>query len=84
MEKVITKMLIAVRESLEMLLVIVLLPIYVSKIGQKDLRKYIYYGGATGIVLSIGWGVFLFDQAKNLDTAFQQVFQGVMMIFLAI
>ena len=66
-----------------MLLVIVPLLIYVSKVGRKDLRKYIYYGGTTGVALSVGCGVFLFDQAKNLDTAFQQVFQGVMMIFLA-
>lgn len=79
----VTTMIIAFRESLEMLLVIVPLLAYVSKIGRGDLKKYIFYGTTTGVALSVGCGVFLFNQAKNLDTAFQQVFQGVMMIFLA-
>lgn len=79
----ITTMIIAFRESFEMLLIIVPLLAYVSKIGRSDLKKYIFYGTTTGVALSVGCGVFLFNQAKNLDTAFQQVFQGAMMIFLA-
>lgn len=47
----ITTMIIAFRESLEMLLVIVPLLAYVSKIGRGDLKKYIFYG--TGAFITI-------------------------------
>lgn len=74
---------IAFRESLEMLLVIVPLIIYVTKINRIDLRKYIYSGTGIGVILSIGCGTALFNQAKNLETAVQHIFQGSMMLFLS-
>jgi high-affinity iron transporter len=79
----ITTAIIAFRESLEMLLVIVPLIIYVSKINRVDLKKYIYIGTITGVVLSLGVGMVLFSEAKNLNMAVQHIFQGTMMIFLA-
>ncbi len=78
-----TSLVISFRECLEMLLVIVPLLAYVSKIGRKDLSKYIYYGSFSGVILSIVTGVLIFNQVKALDFAIQKIFEGSIMLFLS-
>ncbi len=79
----ITTIIIAFRESLEMFLVIVPLLVYLTKIDRKDLRKYVYTGTLTGVILSLGTGAVLFNTAQSLQTSAQKIFQGSMMLFLA-
>lgn len=79
----VTTMIIAFRESFEMLLVIVPLLVYLSKINRTDLKKYLYVGSGSGVALSVLTGVIIFNQAKSIDAAVQHIFQGSMMLFLA-
>ncbi|WML37112.1 FTR1 family protein [Clostridium sp. OS1-26] len=79
----VTTMIIAFRESFEMLLVIVPLLVYLSKINREDLKKYLYAGSGSGVALSVLTGVIIFNQAKSIDAAVQHIFQGAMMLFLA-
>lgn len=79
----VTTMIIAFRESFEMLLVIVPLLVYLSKINRKDLNKYLYIGSGSGVALSVLTGIIIFNQAKSIDAAVQHIFQGAMMLFLA-
>ncbi len=74
----------AFRECLEMLLIILPLLIFLNNIGKKSLSKYVYYGSAVGIVINILAGVFLIGQVNKLDGYFHQLFLGGSMIFLAI
>ncbi|WP_411679012.1 FTR1 family protein [Clostridium thailandense] len=79
----VTTMIIAFRESFEMLLIIVPLLVYLAKIDRGDLKKYIYLGSGIGVLTSILTGVIIFNQAKSLQTTSQHVFQGCMMLFLS-
>jgi high-affinity iron transporter len=79
----VTTMIIAFRESFEMLLVIVPLLVYLSKVNREDLKKYLYVGSGSGVALSVVTGVIIFNQAKSIDAAVQHIFQGAMMLFLA-
>lgn len=82
-ERMVTTMILAFRESFEMLLIIVPLLVYLAKIDRGDLKKYIYLGSGIGVFTSILTGIIIFNQAKSLQTTAQHVFQGCMMIFLA-
>ena len=74
---------VALRECLEMLLIIVPLLVYIYKIKRYDLSKFIFLGIGTGILLSIVSAVFLFTQIYKMEGYSQQLFLGISMIFLA-
>ncbi|MEA4826415.1 MAG: FTR1 family protein [Clostridium sp.] len=78
-----SSIIITFRESLEALLLIVPLLIYLHKIKRDDLEKYIYVGCIAGVVLSIIVGSLLIGQVNSLEGYMRQAFQGAMMIFLA-
>ncbi|MGY0374474.1 FTR1 family protein [Clostridium sp. JNZ J1-5] len=79
----ITSLIVSFRECFEMLLILVPLLAYISKIDRKDLAKYIYSGSLLGVLSSIICGVLIFNQVKSLEFAVQGLFEGSIMLFLA-
>ncbi|MBC2582193.1 FTR1 family protein [Clostridium sp. DJ247] len=79
----ITTGIIAFREGFEILLVIVLMLLYLSKINRPDLRKVVYYGIVSGSILSIAYNVVMFNENKSMNMILQQIFQGVVMLLLS-
>lgn len=73
---------VAFRESMEMLIVIIALIAYVVKIGKEQLLKYIFLGSFTGLTVSAGCGAFFLNEAKSLQGPGRDIFEGSMMIFL--
>lgn len=73
---------VAFRESMEMMIVIVALIAYVFKIGKSQLIKYITLGSLTGLIVSTGCGALILKQVKSLQGPARDIFQGTMMIFL--
>lgn len=76
-------MTITFRESLEMLLIIIPLLVYIQKMDRADLSKYIYGGCISGSLISVIVGKILVATVNTLDGPIQQLFLGLMMIFLA-
>jgi high-affinity iron transporter len=74
---------ITFRECLEMLLIIVPLLVYLSKIDRRDLSKNIFLGCGAGALTSIFTAIFLFGQVEKMQGYVQQMFLGFTMIFLA-
>jgi len=79
----ITPMIIAFKESLEALLILVPLLIYLHKIDRGDLSKYIYSGGALGLFITLITGGLIFGQVTSLQGYSKDFFEGSMMIFIA-
>lgn len=75
---------VAFRECLEMLLIIVPLLVYIYKIKRYDLAKFIFFGIGVGISLSIISVVLLFTQIYKMEGYVQQLFLGMSMIFLSL
>lgn len=78
-----TSFIINFREVLEMLLIIVPMLIYVNKINQKNLEKYIFAGTAAGAMSSILVGWLIFEKIKGFEGISKQIFQGSIMIFIS-
>ncbi|PRR77073.1 Ferrous iron permease EfeU [Clostridium liquoris] len=76
-------MTITFRESLEMLLIIVPLLVYLNKMDRTDLSKYIYGGCISGALASVLVGKILISTINTLEGPIHQLFLGSMMIFLA-
>lgn len=74
----------AFRECLEMLLIILPLLIFLNNAGKRNLSKFVYYGSALGVMVNIFAGVLLMGQVNKLEGYFHQLFLGGSMIFLAI
>lgn len=75
---------ITFREGLEMLVVIMALVAYAGKINRKDLLKFIYGGAISGLGVSILTGAALLLQANKLTGYAENLFNGSIMIFLAL
>jgi high-affinity iron transporter len=75
---------ITFREGLEMLVVIMALVAYAGKINRKDLLKFIYGGAISGLGVSILTGAALLLQANKLTGYAGNLFNGSIMIFLAL
>jgi high-affinity iron transporter len=73
---------VAFRESMEMLIVIIALIAYVVKIEKSQLLKYIFIGSFTGLAVSVGCGALVLNQAKSLQGPSRNIFEGAMMLFL--
>lgn len=82
-DKMLTPMLITFRESLEILLVIAPLLVFLRKVERTELSKYIYTGYISGTIVSVIIGCFLFASAKSLEGYAANIFEGSMMLFLA-
>lgn len=79
-----TAIVVTFRESLEALLLVAPLLIYLHKIDKHELKKYIYLGIFLGLFLGIVCGSLLIGQINHLTEQMQQIFRGVMLIFLAL
>jgi high-affinity iron transporter len=77
-------LIITSRECLEMLLIIVPLLVYLSKVKRFDLAKYIYYGCTVGVMASIALSIILIGQVYKMYGYVQQLFLGLTMILLSI
>lgn len=78
-----TSLIISFRECFEMLLILVPLLAYLTKIDRKDLSKYIYFGSFIGLFTSLASGVLIFKQVKSLEFAVKGLFEGSIMLFLS-
>jgi high-affinity iron transporter len=74
--------LVSFRETFEMVLIIVPLLAYVTRLGRKDLVKYIYLGTFIGLLASILCGGFLLISANNLEGFSANIFRGSMSLFV--
>jgi high-affinity iron transporter len=81
--KMITPMVIAFKESLEALLILVPLLVYLHKIDRRDLSKFIYRGGTLGLSTTIITGDLILVQFTTLQGYSNDFFSGSMMLFLA-
>lgn len=79
----ITAMIISFRECLEMLLIIVPLLVYLKKIDNLNLSKFVYAGTLIGAISSVILGIVLVKQVNFLDGYSQKLFLGCMMLFLS-
>lgn len=79
-----TSLIVSFRESLEMLIVLVPIIIYLYKVGKIKMVKYLFLGCGAGILTSIGTGVFILGQAKAMSDPAQSIFEGSMFIILSI
>ena len=73
---------ISFRETLEMVLIIIPLLAFITRLGRKDLSKYIYIGSISGLVVSIVSGLFLFITARGLTGFSQNIFEALMSFLL--
>jgi high-affinity iron transporter len=74
--------LVSFRETLEMVLIIIPLLAYVTRLGRKDLSKYIYLGSFLGFLVSFLCGSALLISANNLNGFSGDIFKGCMSLFL--
>lgn len=74
--------LITFRETFEMVLIIVPLLAYITRLGRKDLSKYIYMGSTLGLAVSVLIGSFLYVGVGGLSGASKSIFEGSMSFFL--
>lgn len=79
----ITPMIVAFRECLEMLLIIVPILVYLHKINRVDLSKYIYSGCVLGILTTLVTGGLILGQVTSLVGYSKEFFEGSMMLFIA-
>jgi len=76
-------MIVAFRECLEMLLIIVPLLVYLRKVDRPDLLKYIYSGCTLGIFTTFATGGLILGQVTSLKGYSKDFFEGSMMLFIA-
>lgn len=72
--------LLSYREGLEAALVIGIILAYLIQINRKDLSRFVYIGAGLGALISIIGGVIGFKEAKELEEASEEVFEGIMML----
>ncbi|MDN4525661.1 FTR1 family iron permease [Fictibacillus fluitans] len=71
------------REGLEAALVIGIILAQIVKMGKPDLKKMVYIGAFAGMLFSLIGGYITFNEAKELEGAAEEVFEGVMMLIAA-
>ncbi len=75
--------LITLREAIEAALIVGILLVYVTKIGEKKLRKQIWIGTFSGILLSVIFAV-IFQFALGGFEAYEEIFEGFAMIIASL
>jgi len=81
---VLSSFLITSRETLEAALVIGIVLAYLSKTGNHDYKKTVYYGIVFGIILSILAAVAFTIFAGGFDGTSEAIFEGSTMLFAAV
>ncbi len=75
--------LITLREAIEAALIIGILLVYVTKIGEKKFRKQIWIGTGIGVLLSILSAV-IFQFVLGGFASYEEIFEGFAMIFASL
>lgn len=75
-----SSMLLSFREGLEASLIIGIILMYLIQNGRKDLLKYVYFGAAFGIIVSLVGGFIGFKEAQGLNEEGEKIFESVMML----
>ncbi len=75
--------LITLREAIEAALIVGILLIYVTKIGERKLKKQVWIGTIAGIVLSILTAV-IFQFALGGFESYEEIFEGFAMIIASL
>lgn len=78
-----SSLILAFREGLEGALVIGIILAYLIQIGRKDLKKFVFSGAATGVLVSLIGGFLGFKEAEELAEASEKIFEGIMMLISA-
>ena len=73
---ILPSLVIGLREGIEAALIIGILLAYLTKIGQKPLRRYVLYGTGAAIAANLVVLAALFSMSFNLDEAAGQAFEG--------
>ena len=73
----IPSLLIGFRESLEAMLIIVIIAVYLHKMGKQSLNRYLYIGTIGAVVSSIFFGAIIQIIYGGLGGASEQLFEGV-------
>ncbi len=72
-----TSFIITFREALEAALIVGIIAAYLTKIGRKDLNKYLWYGTIAAIVASIMSGIAFMAVYGGLTGNNEKIFEGV-------
>lgn len=75
--------LITLREAIEAALIVGILLVYVTKIGEKRLKKQVWIGTITGILLSIIVAI-IFQFALGGFESYEEIFEGFAMIIASL
>lgn len=78
-----TTLVITFRETLEMMLMIIPLIVYLKKIDKASLTKYIYGGILGGVTSSIVVGTLIYFVLTSLNVASQEVFIGFLALIIS-
>ncbi|TFH30949.1 MAG: high-affinity iron transporter, partial [Promethearchaeota archaeon] len=76
----IVSLIIAFRETLEAALIMGIILSYLSKIKQHETKKYVYFAGLLGIIISIIAGFLIYRVLGGFEGQFEQIFEGILMI----
>jgi len=82
-DNMITPMIISFRECLEMLIIIIPLLAFLTKVEKRYLSKFVYGGGIAGAALASIIGIVLFKTTQSLEGYTQQIFLGSLMLFIS-
>jgi high-affinity iron transporter len=70
-------LLIGFRESLEAALIIVIIAVYLRKIGKKELNRYLFIGAGSAIIASVVLGLVIQIVYGGLGGASAELFEGI-------
>ncbi|RLQ93767.1 FTR1 family iron permease [Falsibacillus albus] len=71
------------REGLEAALIIGIILVQLAKFNKTTLAKAVYFGAIAGLVVSAVGGVIGFNEAKEMEKAGEEIFEGIMMVLAA-
>ncbi len=70
------------RQALQMLIVLLPLMIYATKIDKEELKKYVLVGSLGGLVINVLYGLFIVNQVEILSSFSKDIFLGGTMLFI--
>lgn len=76
-------LLLSLREGLEASLIIGIILAQITRIGRKDLNKFVYVGAVLGVVVSAVGGFIGFSEAQEVEEASEELLEGMMMLLSA-
>ncbi len=75
---------ITLREGLEAALIIGIVLAYLNRSGYYSLKKYIWQGAVTAILISLGLGLLIFIYSSGFTGRTEEIFEGLTMLLAAV